>query len=203
VHFLGACTDFDSPEQIILELLEHPSLPASFLRSVRDRFGDTVARSRVVGNCIGHQRLIAAEQLNSVLEYVDSLAPLPKLPLPKLAPLTIYATMRFRLVAPATREVLPFQNPADYLNQDASYSGHKVNIGSSMASAALSNRSTLSVFFSLPFLDIGSEFFRYVEFLRNNAPFEFSEKHWKIWRLNKARSRYKSSPLELGIAPKS
>jgi hypothetical protein len=65
-----------------------------------------------------------------------------------------------------------------------------------MALGALSKRSTLSVFFSLPFLDTSADFFRYVEFLTDNAPFEFSEKHWKMWKLNKAGSRYVPRRIE-------
>jgi len=204
VHFLKSCTDFDSPEQIILELLEHPSIPRNFLQSVRHRFGEgyTFARSRVVGNCMGHQWLIAPEQLNSTLEYVDSFELLPKLPLAGVSPLTIYPTMKFRFVDPASRELLPFQNPSDYLNQDAAYAGHKVYLGSSMASAGLSKRSTLSVFFSLPFLDVSAEFFRYAEFLTRHAPFKFSEKQWKIWKLNGTGSTYVPRKMDGTRAPR-
>jgi hypothetical protein len=191
-QFLKECTDFDQPEQIVLELLEHSSVTASFLHAVRQRFehGFTLLRSRRIGNCVGHQWLVPPEQMESTLEFAKGLGPLPRAPLPGLSALSIYATMTFRFVDPATREVLPFQDPSDYLNQDARFAGHPLCLGSSLASARLSERSTLAVFFSLPFLDPNPDFLRYLEFLASRAPFKFSGQHWKIWNLNKKNSGY-------------
>lgn len=188
-RFLKKCTDFKRPDEILLELLEGPGLPAEWTEPLSQAFAErySAARSRRVGRAVGHQWPIADDGLLALLQYLDGVGPLPRSSVP---PVAVYATARFRFVGRSSGKPLVFQDPALYLNQDAGFAGHRLRLGSSMACARISGRSTLSVFFSLPFAEPSKEFVRYAGFLAAHAPFTISPKHWKLWSLNKSGDRY-------------
>ena len=197
-HFLKECTDFAVPEEVVIELLEGAGLPAAFVTPLKQRFmlEFPVVRSRAVGDAVGHQWSVARERLPALLQDLESVQPLPDF---LVQPLIVHVALKFRFVDRLTRKTLPFQSPSDYLQQDARCAGHRLSLGSSVASAGLSTRSTLFVFFSLPFAEVNAEFRNYVDVLATAAPFTFSDKHWKVWTLNREGSRYVGRKMR-GIA---
>jgi hypothetical protein len=188
-HFLKERTDFARPEEIVIELLEGASLPDEFVTPLKQRFTleFPVVRSRAVGEAVGRQWSVGRERLPALLQELEAVQPLPDF---FVQPLAVDVALKFRLVDRSTRKPLPFQNPSDYLHQDAGCAGHQLSLGSSVASARISTRSTLFVFLSLPFAEVSAELRDYVEFLGSAAPFTFSEKHWKVWTLNREGSGY-------------
>lgn len=185
--FLEQCTDYQFPYEIIIELLEGGGLPSDFVLPLKQRFSARFAsvRSRRLGpDVVGYQWSVAYDNLPGLVEELESLQPYPEF---FLSPLSLNITCKFRFTDPRTGEALPFQDPADYGNHSV---GFRWLLGESMAYARLSTNSTLSVLLSLPFEKADSEFASYVQFLGKNAPFKFSEKHWKIWTINKKGTGY-------------
>lgn len=189
-HFLKECTAFERPDEVLVELLEGGGLPASFVEPLKQRFllEFPVVRSRARGEAIGHQFSVDRERFPALLQELESVQQPP--PHFGLWPLKVHVTVKVRFVDPTTRKILSFQDPADYLNQDARIAGHRLLLGSSVLYPILSARSTAFVFFSLPFVEADSEFRHYVAFLSKHVPFTFSRRHWKVWTLNKRRERY-------------
>lgn len=196
-RFLEHCTDFERPEQIIIELLEGTRIPEAFVSPLKQRFSErfSARRTRRVGAAVGHQWSVEWESFAAVLQELDLLQPLPDVPSPP--PLTVNVTSAFHFVDPDTRRALPFQDPSDYPGRHA---GDRTPLGTSRVFARLSTRSTLSVFFSLPFPHAGEEFLTYVEFLQRHAPFRFSGAHWKIWTPAKKRGGYVGRRFSPGMA---
>ena len=46
----------------------------------------------------------------------------------------------------------------------------------------ISNKSTISVWFALPFEQLGNYEMEYIEELKSSLPFKPSEKHWRMWK---------------------
>lgn len=193
-HFLRRCSDFDRPQQIVIEVIEGGGAPAAFVTPLKRQFSRqfTKVRSRRIGAAVGHQWSADGADLVALLGEMEAVRPIPDV---EFAPLTLNVTAAFRFVDPWTRELLPFQNPADYLRQDA---GNRHLLGASSAFARLSTRSTLSAFFSLPFPESSAECLAYVEFLREHAPVQLSDRHWTAWTLNMRGTRYTGRRLAFG-----
>jgi hypothetical protein len=93
----------------------------------------------------------------------------------------------FRLTDPQTGSVLPHQDRMDYLHFEVE---HRLYLGTSTLYARFSSVSTVSLFFSLPYEEVGPALRDHVRFLQSNLPFTLSANHWKRWHINKAGTRY-------------
>lgn len=195
-RFLTRCTDFDRPREVVVELLEGGATPEAILAPLKRRFSAQfpMTRSRRVGAAVGRQWSAATTDLKTLLRDLDAIPPLPDA---AVAPLTVNLTAEFRFVDPYTRKPLPFQGAAHYLRQDA---GGGRLLGTSDVFARLATRSTVSVFFSLPFAEMSTACRAYAEFLARHAPFRLSERAWKMWALNKRGTRYVCRRLSPGLA---
>lgn len=196
-HFLRACTDFERPEEIVIELIEGGGASSALVAPLKERFSErfSALRSRRIGTAMGHQWLAGPAGLAVLLQELETIHPLPDI---AAASLTVNVTAAFRFVDPHARAVLLFQSPSDYLMQTV---GDRAFLGSSRAFARLAAHPTVSVFFSLPFPEMSAEFRAYVEFLRDHAPFRLSDRHWKIWTLNRRGTRYAGRRLSFGPEP--
>lgn len=195
--FLGRCTDFDRPRDIIVELLEDGDTPNATLQPLKRRFSAQfpMKRSRRVGAAMGRQWSATTADLTLLLQDLDAVRSFPDA---RLAPLTLNLTAEFRFVDPHTRTILPFQGPSHYLGQAA---GSGRVLGASYAFARLAKRSTVSVFFSLPFAELNTTCRAYVDFLAQHVPFRLSDRGWKIWALNKRGTRYVGRRLPISPEP--
>src|SRR5690606_19769665 len=90
---------------------------------------------------------IDQSQLVPALRLLESMRPIPNDAM-GFGLLRLSYKIDFRFVDPASHELLPFQDPSDYLNFEAEYERY---LGKSYVSAELSERASISVFFSLPF----------------------------------------------------
>jgi len=197
-QFLRRCTDFERPREVILELLEGAAARGAVVMPLKRRFSEQfpMVRSRRVGAAVGYQWSAATTDLTVLLQDLDAV----RLVLPDvaIAPLTLNVAAEYHFIDPHTREVLPFQGAAHYLGQDV---GSGRFLGASYAFARLGTRSTVSVFFSLPFAEMSAACRAYTEFLAEHAPFRLSDRRWKIWALNKRGTRYVGRRLSLNPEP--
>ena len=184
--FLKNCTDYNSPSSLFVELLEEKKISDSFSKSFKRRFSKQFGtpRTRKLGHATGLQWDVSKEMLTNLVDLLETSQPFPEYP---LCPLTINLSADFRLVNPKTRSVLAHQDRAEYLNFEA---GYHLFLGLSTLYAILSSKSTVSVFFSLPYEDVTKELRGFVQFLQEHLPFRFSAKHWKIWKVNQAGTGY-------------
>src|SRR5579864_839147 len=136
-YFLRECTDFERPEQIVIEVIEGGGAPAALVAPLKERFSERfpAVRSRRIGTAVGHQWSAGPASLTVLLQELETVQPLPDI---APASLTLNVTAAFCFVDPHTRAVLPFQSPSDCLMQDV---GGRAFLGSSRAFARLSTHS--------------------------------------------------------------
>jgi len=186
-QFATTCSDYQQPTQLFVELLKGRGVPPNvsemFERKFLRDFG-TPRRKRALGQAIGIQWDVPEERAGEVLTLLEGPQPLP---VDRLCPITLNLTAHFRFTDPQTGSVLPCQERTDYLNFEV---GPRLYLGPSTLYARLSSASTVSVFFSLPYEDVGPALRAHVRFLQDHLPFTLSANHWKRWQINKAGTRY-------------
>jgi hypothetical protein len=188
--FLKKCTDYAAPKSLFVEVFEGQAIPKSFSDQVKKRFSQDLGnpKTRVVGKSTGNQYDVSLEQFNEVLDFLDGLQPYPPSPLDShFGPVTLNLLADFRFIDQTSRMPLPHQDRNEYLNFEA---GYRLYLGCSTIYAILSSKSTVSVFFSLPYEEATKELKDYVRFLQSHLPFRMSDKHWKRWHMNKALTGY-------------
>ncbi len=186
-QFATTCSDYTRPTQLYVELLKGKEIPRSFSAMVERKFlldFGAPRRTRALGQAIGTQWDIPKERAEDVLTLLEGPQPLPT---DRLYPLALNLVANFRLIDPQGGSVLPRQERTDYLHFEAAPG---LYLGTSTLYARLSAVSTVSVFFSLPYEELGPALREHVRFLQTHLPFKLSAHHWKRWHINKAGTRY-------------
>ncbi len=98
---------------------------------------------------------------------------LPKNP---AGPITLNFYWNFHFKDPSTNQVLPNQELIPELD---------FRIKNSRIYLRLSKKSTISVWFALPFDQMDKYESKYLDNLKANLPFKASDKHWRIWKKTK------------------
>jgi hypothetical protein len=105
-------------------------------------------------------------------------------------------SMLFILVDPTTGALLPHQGTEQYGGQG--FDGYCASgLGESRMRVGLTNGSCWCyVALSFPFEEPTEGFRAYADQLQRRLPFEFSDKHWARWQLNKAGTAYYSRKIQ-------
>ena len=191
--FLQRCTDRESPETMHVRLYESNRQSSSLWQDQRsllsEQFGTPHRRARVgtaKETIVETSWRLAAADLPRTLDWLSEQRSRP----PSIvgAPLLVDALASFKLCAPDSGAVLPFQDPALYHHQK--YPGGMLPLGISQFYVRLSETSTCSLILSLPFEDVSDDLKRIVAGLQAHLPFTLSANHWKRWKLHAAQGRY-------------
>ena len=88
-------------------------------------------------------------------------------------PLVLSFTWNFSFKDPKTNKILPNQEKLPELD---------FRIKNSRIYLRTSNKSSISVWFALPFEQLGKYENEYIKDLKSSLPFKLSDKHWRIWK---------------------
>jgi hypothetical protein len=186
-QFATTCSDYKQPTQLYVELLTGKGIPTGFSEMFTRKFlrdFGAPRRTRALGEAIATQWDIPKEGAEAVLTLLEGPQPPPK---HRICPMVLNLVAEFRLTDPQTGSVLPHQDRTDYLQFEVE---HRLYLGTSTLYARFSSVSTVSLFFSLPYEEVGPALRDHVRFLQSNLPFQLSANHWKRWHINKAGTRY-------------
>ena len=188
--FLQECTDTVEPHEAYLECYSD----IDHLRStVEQAFGLPATKQRA-NDYSGVDWKLRADQFDEAVRFFDTVDPPEENDVPSSA---LGVQCSFRLLTPGTRQVLPGQDSALYLQQEVEW---RRLLGESRLCARVASRTSANLFLSLPFDAPNSEFQQYLDFLESNLPFRLSRKHWTVWRLSKKGDKYVGRRLQLSGA---
>lgn len=171
VKFLEQFGDKTFPESIELELYQSDKNEYSTLKLVPKlslKFGFPKFRS---GGRLKSWYWNLTEK--DIQNGFDALELNKKLPKNSLGPITLSFLWNFKFKDPKTNQNLPNQEKIPELD---------FRIQNSRIYLRTSNKSTISVWFALPFEQLGSYESEYISNLKSLLPFKVSEKHWRVWK---------------------
>ena len=93
-----------------------------------------------------------------------------------LGPISINFLWNFHFKDPITHQILPNQKLIPEF--DSRIKNSRINF-------IASKKSTISVWFALPFEDVNEYEIDYIKKLKYSLPFKTSDKNWKIWKKSK------------------
>lgn len=128
---------------------------------------------------------------DSALEILDRHRLVPESDFQPLARVMFRFELRF--LDPSTSNVLAGQSSTEY-------GGFEVDpsrlLGASWIDARLGNSGTVNAWFSLPFEGPSIQLNDYASWLQSKLPFRLSRSAWRVWRLNRQRTRYYSRKVQ-------
>jgi len=107
----------------------------------------------------------------------------------QFANLTLAINWQFQFVAIETKAILKGQNDIPILDKRQP---------SSQVYLRLSQKNTMSLWFTLPFDGLDTGAIAYIKLLKANLPVKLSNNHWKIWKLSK-NGNWISRKLDVSI----
>ena len=195
--FLNTCTAPSLPRGAYVEVIAGSGIANELLLSLIKEFtckyGPPVRRHVGTGN-LAHRWSVAPDEVDVHVARIEGMLPLPK-HRHGLQLMAVAEQICFRLLHPETRLVLPYQHTAFY--GDFSRTPGQL-LGRSQLYARISERSTVSLFLSLPFAEVTDEVRALVAFLQAHLPFRLSNAHWKSWRPTKDEKGYTGRRIDVG-----
>jgi hypothetical protein len=185
----AAATSLDViPSNLLIEVVEGDGVPTDFsaplLSELDDRY--TKIRVRGIGAYAGHQWGIDPLSLNQLVERFERAGPIPQAGYAGPA-VVIHATWNLLFFDPRTRQKIPYQGKEDYLGFDIDFQRY---LGCSFVYSRISEVTSAHLFLSLPFEEVTADAKRLAGEIQANFPARLSSRHWKIWRLTKAKNSY-------------
>ena len=110
---------------------------------------------------------------NEIEKGFETLKLNTELPENSKGPLVLSFLWNFSFIDPKTNQILPNQEKIPELD---------FRIKNSRIYLRTSNKSSISVWFALPFEELGKYEIEYINELKSCLPFKPSEKHWRIWK---------------------
>ena len=107
----------------------------------------------------------------------------------QFANLTLTMTWQFQFVNLKTKAVIKGQNDIPILDE---------RLPNSQVYLRLSQKTTLSLWFTLPFDGLDKDEIDYIKLLKNKLPVKLSNNHWKVWTLSK-NDNWISRKLDVSI----
>jgi hypothetical protein len=150
-------------------------------------------RARRIGEVRGHQWTLREPDLKAVLEELEKVRPLPIAAHAGCAA-AVHVTWDLLLFDAQTGDALPHQDADHYLHFDT---GSGQILGTSTLYCRAAERSSAHLFLSLPFDDVTAAAREQIDAIERAFPVPLSPKHWKLWRLTKARNGYTGRRLLL------
>lgn len=92
--------------------------------------------------------------------------------------LTLAALWHFNFIDPVTKRVLPGQDTIPIVDERLYNSQIYMRCGL---------KNSVSAWFTLPFDELDSNAAGYIRLMQTLLPFNFSDKHWKLWTINSGR----------------
>ncbi|WP_091564269.1 hypothetical protein [Arthrobacter sp. ok362] len=180
--FLETCTELVSPNKYTFEVHEVPDLSRQLdlEAELERRFGQ------------GKRVAVPADRVNEALEWLDDIHPQPTNQW-GMAPIWFRAQSSFRIVDPATGQVLPGQNAERFAGAEYVWS---VPLGTSDFGLILDNSARLAIDLCIPDAD-GEMLRRVVPWLQDHLPFKLSAKQWRSWtptKFGSFKSRRMAAP---------
>ena len=176
------------PSNLLIEIVVGDGIPKDFSAPLLSEFDAryTKIRVRKIGTYTGHQWCIDPISLNQLVERFEHVGAIPQAG--HAGPsAVIHATWNLLLFDSQTRQRLPYQSKEDYLGFDVASQHY---LGHSFVYSRISEATSAHLFLSLPFDEVTAEAKRLVGEIQANFPARLSAKHWKIWRLKKAKNGY-------------
>lgn len=190
--FLSDCTTASGPTQVSLHINDLPEVDRTTLarlnatlRAQLESYLEFESRDELGDRGATDCWTVAPAGAEAAVRWLDAAGPLEDNWLAGPASLMICFEFRFK---GSTGVELPFQSNDYYLGQ--AYNGYGLMLGNSVCQLTLSASSKLSLVIFLPFEEPDIECMEFATFLRHHSPIEFSELHWKHWKLNKKGDRY-------------
>lgn len=187
IHHLGR-----KPTRVEQEALDH----------ARSRYGKpSQHKTGPRGEMREKAFLVRPDQMADAVEWVVSKNAMPPIDLgygwvwPSVG---VRLSVLFTLADLRTGVALPFQGTEHYGGQG--FDGYCASgLGESLMNVGLTNgKSHCYAALSLPFEAATEGLWMYVEELQCRLPFKFSDKHWRLWRLNEAGTAYQSTKIQPG-----
>lgn len=177
--FLKTFTDSDRPKEVGVTFYtsqnkSYKTLP--ILLSLTKRLGVPLHNSWDLGSVKQdfYTWRLKNNNIQSGFEILEKYKDLPSNP---YGPVVLSLKWQFYFVDKDTKRVLPGQDKIPVLD---------IRQQNSQIYLRLSQKSTISVWFALPFSATEGYAQEYVNSLCSHLPFKPSEKHWKIWRKSKS-----------------
>lgn len=177
-----------SPIDSAIEVIAGEGVPASFSTPLISEFDARFLkrRTRSIGSYVGHEWTIDSDSIGALAQKLSMFNPLVEAGYAGPA-VVIHVTWGLSLVDPLTREELPFQSKEDYLRFET---GFQQYLGESSIYARISDKTTANLFLSLPFEETAAAAQYVARVVQPAFPARLSSKHWKMWRLTKAKDKY-------------
>ena len=142
-----------------------------------------------------HRWAIPPNDAEQLCQLLASLRPLPTHPY-GLQPASLHLYVKFHFKSSNGKEKLPGQGADNYMNYVPEFGQ---TLGESVLFARLSEKNTVSVFFSFPFAETSPDFFAFKDFVQTYLPFRMSAHHWKLWSLTKKGDKYAQRKFLMNI----
>ena len=169
--FLNLFADKTKPKSIDLTLYDSKNKEYSSLKLLSKltwKFG--IPKTRHDGYIRTWTWTLSENNIEKGFETLKLNNELPKNP---AGPITLSFYWNFHFKDPNTNQVLPNQELIPELD---------FRIKNSRIYLRLSKKSTISVWFALPFEKIEKYESEFIKELKYNLPFKTSDKHWRIWK---------------------
>jgi len=171
LDFLNLFADKTQPKSIELTLYESEKKGYSALKLLPNlslKFG--IPKSRNDGWLRTWTWSLSQKDIEKGFEALELNNDLPNNP---AGPITLNFYWNFHFKDPKTNQILPNQELIPELD---------FRIKNSRIYLRLSKKSTISVWFALPFEQIDKHKMEFINKLKSNLPFKTSDKHWRIWK---------------------
>ncbi|MDT3404222.1 hypothetical protein [Mucilaginibacter terrae] len=106
----------------------------------------------------------------------------------KFNKITFSVTWRFHFINPVNKRVLPGQDTIPIID---------VRLHNSQIRFRCGSKYSVSVWFVLPFEELDAYAIEYIKAIKSQLPFTPSNKHWKLWTVNK--DKLSSRKLDISI----